>query len=84
MQAQPCAFNGLVQIVKLETRDGRLQLMLRVEQDPPVEYSIGFAPTGLRQWLAIVYRHYESAQWPLEIWPQWITPRATVLMMSSR
>ena len=77
VQAPPDAFNGLVQIVKLETLGGRLQLVLRVEQEPAMEFSVAFAPTGLRQWLGIVYRHYESAQWPLEIWPQWMALRAT-------
>lgn len=77
VQASMDAFNGLVQIVKLESSDGRLQLVLRVEQEPPMEFSVVFAPMGLRQWLGIVYRHYESAQWPLEIWPQWMALRAT-------
>ena len=77
VQAPPDAFNGLVQIVKLETVDARLHLVLRVEQERAQEFSVAFAPTGLRQWLGIVYRHYESAQWPLEIWPQWMALRAT-------
>lgn len=77
VQAQPCAFNGLVQIVKLDAHSGQLQLALRVEQGPPVEFHVAFAPMALRQWLGIVYRHYESAQWPLEIWPQWMAPRGT-------
>lgn len=77
VHAPPDAFNGLVQIVKLENSEGRLHLVLRVEQVPAVEYRVGFAPVGLRQWLGIVYRHYETAQWPLEIWPQWMALRAT-------
>lgn len=77
VQAPAYAFNGLVQIVKLETVGARLHLVLRVEQEPAMEFSVAFAPTGLRQWLGIVYRHYETAQWPLEIWPQWMALRAT-------
>ena len=64
VQAPSDAFNGLVQIVKLENIEGRLHLVLRVEQEPAVEYRVGFAPVGLRQWLGIVYRHHETAQWP--------------------
>lgn len=78
VQVRPCAFHGLVQIVKLEPREGRLHLVMRVEQEPAVEYSVAFAPMGLRQWLGIVYRHYESAQWPMELWPQWMSPRHAV------
>lgn len=78
VQAPPDAFNGLVQIVKLENIEGRLHLVLRVEQEPAVEYRVGFAPVGLRQWLGIVYRHHETAQWPLDIWPQWMAPRGAV------
>jgi len=25
----------------------------------------------LRQWLAIVYRQFKMAGWPLEVWPEW-------------
>jgi hypothetical protein len=77
VQAPLDAFNGLVQIVTLETVGARLHLVLRVEQEPAAEFSVSFAPMGLRQWLGIVYRHYETAQWPLEIWPQWMALRAT-------
>lgn len=27
----------------------------------------------LRQWLNIVYEQYRRAQWPLSLWPQWLT-----------
>ena len=27
----------------------------------------------LRQWLNIVYEQYRRAQWPLALWPQWLT-----------
>ncbi len=77
VQARPSAFSGLVQIVKLETGAARLQLILRVEQEAPAEYHVDFSPMMLRQWLDIVYRHCESAQWPLDIWPQWMAPRGT-------
>jgi len=25
----------------------------------------------LRQWLAIVHRQYQQADWPLDVWPEW-------------
>lgn len=77
VQAPSDAFNGLVQTVKLESGEGRMQLVLCVEQQTPGEFSVAFSPMGLRQWLGIVFRHYERAQWPLEMWPQWMASHKT-------
>jgi len=27
----------------------------------------------LRQWLAIMYRQFQRAGWPMEVWPEWFT-----------
>jgi hypothetical protein len=27
----------------------------------------------LRQWLAVVYRQFQIADWPMEVWPHWFT-----------
>lgn len=75
VQARPCVFNGLVPVVKITTSTASLQLVLRLEQQPPAEFRVVFSPMALRQWLDIVYRHWECAQWPLESWPQWMAPR---------
>ena len=34
--------------------------------------SLLLSPVAVHQWLAIVYRAYCSAQWPLDIWPVWL------------
>lgn len=26
----------------------------------------------LRQWLSIVYRQWRNAQWPMDVWPEWL------------
>lgn len=36
------------------------------------EASVAFRPMELRQWLAINYRVYQAAEWPLTVWPSWI------------
>ena len=30
-------------------------------------------PQQLRQWLLIVYSQWQQAQWPLQVWPDWIS-----------
>lgn len=30
--------------------------------------------TALRQWLAILYKHYQTAGWRDEFWPDWVSP----------
>lgn len=70
VQAPQCALSGVVQTVHLQAFDGRLNLTLQVPEQ--AEYSVALAPTALRQWLGIVYRHHQMAQWPLELWPQWL------------
>lgn len=34
--------------------------------------SVLLTPAAVHQWLAIVYRAYCSAQWPMDIWPPWM------------
>lgn len=34
--------------------------------------SLYLPPVVLHQWLAILYRVYSSAQWPMDIWPVWL------------
>ena len=30
----------------------------------------------LRQWLGIVHRQFQRADWPMDVWPEWFTPTA--------
>ena len=36
------------------------------------QHALYLAATPLRQWLGILCQHYESAGWPMAVWPQWI------------
>lgn len=36
------------------------------------EAVISFDETLLRQWMAIVYRLYMAAEWPMDAWPVWV------------
>lgn len=46
--------------ITFESADGQAASML-------------LTPAAVHQWLAIIYRAYRSAQWPLDIWPAWVT-----------
>lgn len=82
VQAPSSVWSGVVVRVQLEMHaaqsnpagpagpPARLQLNLQVSEQ--ARFHIVFASHTLRQWLAIVYRHYQSAQWPLAMWPQWL------------
>lgn len=35
--------------------------------------SLFLAPVAVHRWLAIIYRAYRSAHWPMEIWPAWLS-----------
>ncbi|MBO0346813.1 hypothetical protein [Roseibium limicola] len=34
--------------------------------------NVGFGPVELRQWLSILRSCYETANWPMTVWPEWI------------
>ena len=38
--------------------------------------ALGIDRTRLRQWLGIFHRHYKSAEWPLDLWPNWLSDDA--------
>lgn len=34
---------------------------------------MAFSEAQVRQWLSIVVRAYEKAEWPMDIWPEWLS-----------
>jgi len=42
-----------------------------------------FSVQHLRQWLSIIYNLWQKANWPLEIWPNWITKSADKSLIAS-
>lgn len=40
--------------------------------DDPQKIALKMQPDQLRQWLDILYRTYLRAEWPTELWPDWI------------
>ena len=48
------------------------EVVLTFEFPPEGSLTLGLAPASLRQTLTVMYRLYEAANWPLDIWPAWI------------
>jgi hypothetical protein len=41
--------------------------------------SLGFPPQQLRQWLIMMHSQWLLAEWPANVWPEWITGKSTKL-----
>lgn len=39
--------------------------------------TVTLAPKLLRQWLSIVHGAYRKAQWPMDVWPAWVSESVT-------
>lgn len=40
--------------------------------DPEHTITLVLETRALRQWLMILYRHFSTAGWPLDVWPRWV------------
>lgn len=80
VQAPPRVWSGVVTRAQLQLQPpkssspgqaARMQVCWQVSES--AQFLIAFAAAELRQWLGIVYRQFQAAQWPLDIWPQWLS-----------
>lgn len=65
----------LVQAVDVTSGDSAVGLAFRssvTPDDSPV-YQIVLERQALRQWLSIMHDQYRKAEWPLDVWPAWIS-----------
>ena len=46
--------------------------------------SLLLTPAAVHQWLAIVFRAYRSAQWPMDIWPAWLIENLEFVQMQTQ
>lgn len=61
----------LVASITVVQRGGGVGLVFTDGTQPPLA-SIEFTAQQLRQWLAIVCKQWQAAQWPMHIWPDWM------------
>lgn len=51
-------------------------LGMRFKGDDDSLATLSLPATQLRQWLSIVRTMWQKAQWPMEIWPEWMAPES--------
>ncbi|MCV6577308.1 MAG: hypothetical protein OIF58_16420, partial [Cohaesibacter sp.] len=49
-------------------------VVLVFKDDGDLEATLPLQVIELRQWLSICYKIYKTAEWPMRLWPAWITP----------
>lgn len=64
----------LVEAVDMTAGDQALRLSFRREDEEPV--SLTLAALHLRQWLKILHIVWKSAEWPGNVWPEWMRESA--------
>jgi hypothetical protein len=70
----PAAYSGaLIRSVDLTPGDRAFTLAFKTETGDPAIASVVFEARPLRQWLGIVHRACQSAGWPGDVWPVWVT-----------
>lgn len=65
----------LVQAIDLTRQREEVTLIFK-GSDASQQVGLQMAVKPLRQWLAIVHDFYQIAQWPLDIWPNWLDEAA--------
>ena len=71
VQASPLDTAWLVTSVDL-TSNAQVVLLTFKGAVPEQLARLSFETIQLRQWLSIVFNQYRQAEWPLDLWPDWI------------
>lgn len=58
----------LVVSADVQRNEESVRIIFRLEDR---EYFLILNNTELRQWLWIIYKAFQSAEWPLNLWPSW-------------
>lgn len=61
----------LVESIDIGTNSAVLTLLLKNAGNQPLA-RLKLTPLALRQWLDIVHAGYVQADWPMDVWPEWI------------
>lgn len=72
VQAEAGAQSWLVQAVDVSIGEGALTLLFKPGMAGAPVSCLTLPSDSLRQWLGIMLAQYQLAQWPLEIWPDWM------------
>ena len=72
--ANAASMSWLVQEITLVPSQGVLGLLFKSEEVDQHTVIVQFDEVCLRQWLDIVFRQYQQAQWSGADWPIWFVP----------
>jgi hypothetical protein len=72
VQHQPNCQKLLVQAIDISSSKEALGMRFKSSDDDAANLSL--PATQLRQWLTIVRTLWQTADWPMGIWPEWMTP----------
>ena len=56
--------------VDIRKSEQHVVLVFKLPEDKLAE--VPFEATQLRQWLHIIFTQWQSAEWPLDVWPLWM------------
>lgn len=76
VHAEPNIEGVLIHSVDLNTSSAIMGMQFKDAQSNVVA-SLQLQPIALRQWLNIVYDQYHRAQWPTNMWPEWVIEAKT-------
>ncbi|MFT7286678.1 MAG: hypothetical protein ACI87W_000787 [Halieaceae bacterium] len=62
----------LVTAVDVQKRPEIMRLVFRAPDQHQEKIALDLAPLALRQWLNILLAGYQRAEWPLDVWPEWM------------
>ena len=73
VQVNPSSAAWLVLSVDIAQSEEGLRLTFKGEPNQPDQQaSLALTAQPLRQWLGILHGAYCKAEWPLQVWPQWL------------
>ncbi len=72
--------NWLIHGIDMTPSGDHIQLAFKMNGIESVA-AIEFDVTQLSQWLGVLHHAYRVADWPLGIWPGWMTPESTATDM---
>ncbi len=68
VETVPKQHSFLITSVDIQANDQQVRLIFRIENS---EYVLNLDNTELRQWLWIIYKAFQSAEWQSHLWPSW-------------
>ncbi|MEX1198730.1 MAG: hypothetical protein WEB57_12835 [Pseudohongiellaceae bacterium] len=77
VRAEQATLEWLIHEVDIASGNNGVRLVFRPPEETSGEtITLVLETRALRQWLVILYRHFSTAGWPLNVWPRWLQAAA--------